>query len=99
MKDEAYLATVYDTLKKLLTEQQPDMVLYDAGVDIFTDDPLGLLNISLEGIQQRDRLVLQMCKDSNIPVATVIGGGYDDDRLALARRHALVTEAAFDMYL
>ena len=99
MKDEAYLATVYDTLKRLLKEQQPDMVLYDAGVDIFTDDPLGLLNISLEGIQQRDRLVLQMCKDSNIPVATVIGGGYDDDRLALARRHALVTEAAFDIYL
>jgi hypothetical protein len=27
-------------------------------------------------------------------VATVIGGGYDDDRDALARRHAIVIEEA-----
>ncbi|HAB05222.1 MAG TPA: histone deacetylase, partial [Alcanivorax sp.] len=31
-------------------------------------------------------------------VATVIGGGYDDDRPALARRHALVVEAAHQLW-
>jgi len=30
----------------------------------------------------------------NIPVATVIGGGYDKDELALAKRHAIVVEEA-----
>jgi len=29
-------------------------------------------------------------------VATVIGGGYDDDRVALARRHAIVVEASYE---
>jgi hypothetical protein len=31
-------------------------------------------------------------------VATVIGGGYDDDRHALAQRHAIVVEEAFDIF-
>ena len=36
--------------------------------------------------------IVQMPK--GVPVATVIGGGYDDDPIALARRHALVVRAA-----
>ncbi|WP_245584229.1 hypothetical protein [Saccharospirillum impatiens] len=32
-----------------------------------------------------------------IPVATVIGGGYDDDRQALARRHATIVEVAAEL--
>jgi len=31
-------------------------------------------------------------------VATVIGGGYDVDHDRLARRHAIVVEAAADLY-
>ena len=98
-QDDDYLTKVSDTLDKLIHQHQPDMVIYDAGVDIYTHDPLGLLQISLEGIYQRDALVLKTCQSHNIPVATVIGGGYDDDRKALARRHALVVEAAFDIFM
>ncbi|WP_198673657.1 histone deacetylase family protein [Algibacillus agarilyticus] len=92
--DEAYLTTVVDTFCQLLTQFKPDLVLYDAGVDIYKDDPLGLLNISLQGITQRDRHVLMLCKQANVPVTTVIGGGYDNDRLALAKRHAIAVEQA-----
>jgi len=31
-------------------------------------------------------------------VATVIGGGYDDDRDALAQRYAIVVEAASEVH-
>ena len=63
-------------------------------VDIYENDPLGLLNVSLEGIRQRDALVIETVRSNNIPVATVIGGGYDKDQAALASRHAIVVEEA-----
>ena len=93
-KDQEYLEIVANTLQKIVAEQQPDLLIYDAGVDIYTDDPLGLLDVSLQGIFERDSYVLETCRNKQLPVATVIGGGYDDDRLALAKRHALVVEAA-----
>ena len=98
LNDNDYLAIVESTLLKIIQNERPDMIIYDAGVDIFQNDPLGLLNVSLAGIRQRDRTVLTVCKDNNIPIATVIGGGYDDDRLALARRHAIVVEEAFAVF-
>jgi acetoin utilization deacetylase AcuC-like enzyme len=72
-------------------------VIYDAGVDVFEGDPLGRLNISLAGIEARDRLVLSTLKARGIPVATVIGGGYDDNREALAERHAIVVQLANEL--
>jgi acetoin utilization deacetylase AcuC-like enzyme len=96
--DERYLESVEQALLKAIDHSKPALVFYDAGVDIYQHDPLGLLNISLDGIRQRDRLVLEICKSKGLPVATVIGGGYDDDRNALAQRHAFVVEEAFSVF-
>ncbi|WP_323775094.1 histone deacetylase [Alcanivorax sp.] len=98
MTDQDYLDTVFETLEQLLDLVQPDLVFYDAGVDIFQHDPLGRLHISEQGIADRDRGVLARCRQRNVPVATVIGGGYDDDRDALAQRHAIVVEAASEVH-
>ncbi|PXX91635.1 histone deacetylase [Marinobacter vulgaris] len=94
MGDRDYLAVVSETLQKALELSRPDIVLYDAGVDVFQGDPLGKLNISEPGIRERDYQVLSELKRRGIPVATVIGGGYDDDRVKLARRHGIVVEEA-----
>ncbi len=96
--DQDYLHIVNDALIKLIREQQPDLLLYDAGVDIYQDDPLGLLALSETTIARRERLVLGLCKHYNVPVATVIGGGYDNNRHALARRHGFVIDAAFELF-
>jgi acetoin utilization deacetylase AcuC-like enzyme len=97
-RDQTYLDIIEAQLLKLLAEQQPDLVIYDAGVDVYSGDPLGLLDISLEGIRTRDRMVMQLCLSRNIPIATVIGGGYDRDHKALAARHAIVIEEATKLY-
>lgn len=97
-RDDEYLTRVEQAFAQALDVSLPDLVLYDAGVDVYEHDPLGLLNVSLEGIRQRDRTILQTCKHLGLPVATVIGGGYDDDRHALAKRHAIVTEEAFAIW-
>ena len=98
LEDAAYLQVVAKTLNQLLNEFQPDLVLYDAGVDIWQGDDLGHLNISSQGMVERDELVLSTCLKRHVPVATVIGGGYDQDVLRLARRHAVVVEAAAHLY-
>ena len=86
--DADYLKVVDDTLSYLLPLYQPDLVLYDAGVDVHRDDALGLLNLSDEGLAMRDSAVIEHCLGRDIPVVGVIGGGYDKDRALLARRHA-----------
>ncbi|WP_426415981.1 histone deacetylase family protein [Aestuariirhabdus sp. LZHN29] len=94
IEDDAYLEIVATTLHRCLDHVQPDLVLYDAGVDVYAGDPLGRANISWQGIEQRERLVLNAIRARGIPLTTVIGGGYDDDRRQLAARHAIVVEQA-----
>ena len=84
-----------DRLPELLDAIRPQLVLYNAGVDAHRDDRLGRLNLSDEGLMQRDRLVLDACLRRRLPVATVIGGGYDTLE-PLVRRHAIVVRAAVE---
>jgi acetoin utilization deacetylase AcuC-like enzyme len=98
LQDEAYLDVVQGTLNQLLDEQQPDLVLYDAGVDIWQHDELGHLDITWDAVATRDELVLRECLSRHIPVAAVIGGGYDKDHARLAQRHGTVVEVAAHLY-
>lgn len=98
LEDEPYLAAVGDLLPDLLSQVRPDLVLYNAGVDPHRDDRLGRLALSDSGLLQRDRLVLELCLRRGIPVATVIGGGYDA-LPALVARHGLVFRAAAEVGL
>ena len=94
LEDAAYLHIVQETLTGLIEDLNPDLVLYDAGVDVWEQDTLGKLNISWQGLEKRDALVLKTCQNKGVPVATVIGGGYDKDHLRLAKRHAIVVKQA-----
>ena len=98
LQDDDYLDIVSTTLSKLLDELQPDLVLYDAGVDIWQHDELGHLDITWDGVAARDERVLRECLSRYIPVATVIGGGYDKDHARLAQRHGTVVEVAAHLY-
>ena len=93
--DQHYLDAVSESLHTLLHWHKPDLVIYDAGVDIHQHDELGLLNISTAALYQRDLLVLQRCVDNAIPVAAVIGGGYQRDVDALVQLHLQLFKAAF----
>jgi acetoin utilization deacetylase AcuC-like enzyme len=93
LEDDDYLRSIGDLVPDLLDQVRPDLVLYNAGVDPHRGDRLGRLNLSSEGLLNRDRLVLDACLRRRIPVATVIGGGYDDLE-PLVERHSLVFRAA-----
>ena len=94
MGDEAYLETLSGILPELLARVAPDLVFFNAGVDPHADDRLGRLSLSDEGLARREAFVLGSCLERQIPVAGVIGGGYDADIDRLAHRHALLHRAA-----
>ncbi|GAX76398.1 hypothetical protein CEUSTIGMA_g3843.t1 [Chlamydomonas eustigma] len=98
MQDKEYLATVAEVLPSILTSFRPDLVLYDAGVDIHEADHLGKLQISDEGLLRRELLVLDTCLSFGIPIAGNIGGGYDSDLDVLADRHICLHRAALRMW-
>ena len=46
------------------------------------------------GLRARDALVIGWARARGIPLAGVLGGGYDDDPVRLAARHAILFEEA-----
>jgi len=52
------------------------LVLYVAGADPYLEDQLGGLSLTLEGLVERDRLVIRTSLMQGIPVAVVLAGGY-----------------------
>ena len=92
--DADYLVALEQTLLQL--EQLPpfDLVIYDAGSDVHRDDRLGQMLLSDDGIRKRDSRVISWAQQRQIPIACLIGGGYDHDHDRLARRHALLIETA-----
>lgn len=95
--DDGYLAILERHFPDLLAAFNPDLVLYDAGVDVHGDDRLGKLNMSDAGLWKRDEAVLGRCLANGFPVACVIGGGYDTDLKRLARRHTIVHRVAAEL--
>ena len=98
LEDTAYLDKLHSTFKYISKDFTPDIVLYDAGVDVFFGDQLGNLDLTLEGILKRDCAVLEYFKNRNTPIATVIGGGYSPCDTDIARRHLSIFRAATDVF-
>ncbi|MFD1950715.1 histone deacetylase [Sphingomonas arantia] len=83
--DEAYLEILDEHLPRVIDGFAPDLILYQAGVDPHRDDRLGRLALSDAGLAARERHVIAAAR--GIPVASTMGGGYGNDRLAVATRH------------
>ncbi len=74
--DDSYLAWLDNTLSSGLRQFTPDLICYIAGADPYSDDQLGGLDLSIEGLKRRDSLVFQVAKARNIPVVVTFAGGY-----------------------
>ncbi|WP_394157552.1 histone deacetylase family protein [Vibrio campbellii] len=96
--DETFLMTFKEVVQMAINLHRPDMVIYDAGVDIHTDDELGYFNVSTKGIFERDRFLMQLMKDRSIPVAAVVGGGYRSEHADLVSIHMQLIDAAEQVY-
>jgi acetoin utilization deacetylase AcuC-like enzyme len=74
--DEEYLAALEGGVRQALEQAGAGLAIYLAGADPHEDDLLGRLALTKEGLAQRDRRVLQMCRGAGLPVAVMLAGGY-----------------------
>lgn len=84
-------APYYDKLRHGLREVmnfKPDLVVYQAGVDVWEKDRLGGLALTEQGIKDRDNAVYEICRVYRVPVVVTLGGGYGPTPADTARLHA-----------
>jgi acetoin utilization deacetylase AcuC-like enzyme len=77
--DDEYLSQLARALPRVLNDGRPDLVVYLAGADPHERDRLGRLKMTFEGLERRDAMVLEGCREVGIPVAVTIAGGYGVD--------------------
>ena len=75
-EDAAYLALLGEALPRVLSAAAPDLVIYLAGADPHAGDRLGRMRLTFDGLERRDAMVLETCRDIGVPVAITIAGGY-----------------------
>jgi acetoin utilization deacetylase AcuC-like enzyme len=96
---EDYLTTVERALRDQEEERpRPDLVLYNAGVDVHEASRIGgLARVDDELIEARERLVFDWFRERATPVAFVLAGGYTGPGMSwerLTRLHCLTVRAA-----
>lgn len=96
--DEDYLTILKQTLPRLIEEQDPDFIFYQSGVDILSTDKLGKLACTEAGCKERDRFVLQTCKNSGIPLEVSMGGGYSPELKHIVDAHANTYRLAQEIF-
>ena len=77
--DTGFLQTLDEGLGTALDAADADLAIYLAGADPFEGDRLGRLCVTKSGLAERDRIVLEACKERGIPVAVTMAGGYARD--------------------
>ncbi|AUI86539.1 histone deacetylase [Vibrio azureus] len=96
--DAAFLSTFKSVVEMAINLHRPDLIIYDAGVDIHTDDELGFLNVSTQAIYERDTFLMTCAKQNQIPVAAVVGGGYRSEHADLVPIHMQLIRAARSVF-
>jgi acetoin utilization deacetylase AcuC-like enzyme len=98
VNDDEYLSIVEHQVPLLIVQQRPDFIFYLAGVDVLESDKLGKLALSKEACKERDRLVLEHCKQAGIPVQVSMGGGYSPQIKDIVEAHCNTYRVAVDLY-
>ena len=77
--DDEYLTLLAEHLPRVIRDANADLVMSLAGADPHINDRLGRLALSFEGLQRRDWMVLECCREVGIPVCVTIAGGSGRD--------------------
>jgi acetoin utilization deacetylase AcuC-like enzyme len=92
--DDEYLALVEEGVSRAIAHAGADLAIYLAGADPYVGDRLGRMAVSMSGLAQRDRLVLESCRAAGLPVVVTMAGGYAPDVEDIAAIHAQTVRIA-----
>ncbi len=75
-QDGFYLFNLQLYLSECIERHKPDILFYNAGVDVIKEDKLGSLDLSFDGCLERDMIVFHLAEKKELPIVVVMGGGY-----------------------
>jgi acetoin utilization deacetylase AcuC-like enzyme/GNAT superfamily N-acetyltransferase len=78
---------VLDAALPEIAAWKPDLLLYQAGADPFSEDPFSPLAIDADDLQARDLRVFDFARQHGVPLAWVLAGGYTRDITKIVRIH------------
>ena len=96
--DGKYLDTLKSHIPSMYDMFKPDVVFYLAGADPYTKDQLGGLKVTMEGLKERDTIVIQGALRSKIPVVILFAGGYALDVKDTVEIHLNTIKTAQKLY-
>ncbi len=77
--DAEYLEALERALEELERRFEPGLVIYLAGADPHEGDRLGRLKLTFDGLEARDRRVMDWAWQRRLPLAFAMAGGYGTD--------------------
>jgi acetoin utilization deacetylase AcuC-like enzyme len=95
--DAEYLNSVTGALAGVFAFE-PEVILYQAGVDGLAGDRLGRLALTHNGLMARDRLVMEACSARRIPLVATLGGGYAEPISLTVEAHANTFRTAAQVF-
>lgn len=95
--DRDYQSALIDALDRIRIEFDPDLVFYLGGIDPLERDHFGRLSLTLPGLRERDRIVLETVKKWNKPITLLLSGGYAPTLNETVTAHAQMFEVAKEM--
>jgi acetoin utilization deacetylase AcuC-like enzyme len=90
----AYLEILAAALGPAIDRARPDVLLYQAGADPYREDPYSPLDLGLDDLATRDRVVFETCRKRGLPVMWVLAGGYTPDIAKVVAVHVGTFRAA-----
>jgi len=93
-QDEEFLQVLGSTLLPVFHFVDPDLLIFQSGVDGLASDRWGRLKLSRQGLRKRNQFVFDLCKQHKTPVISLMGGGYSNPISESIQCHAdVVTDS------
>lgn len=97
--DEEYHKILISALDTIESDFKPDLVFYLGGIDPLETDHFGRLSLTLEGLRERDRIVIEHFSQKEYPLVLLLSGGYaptlEETVIAHAQMYEVANEAGF----
>lgn len=96
--DTLYISKLKENLLPLIARFSPDFIIFQCGVDVLGTDKLGRLGMTIQGCRERDKIVLDLAYENNIPIMCCMGGGYSEKLSHIIDAHANTFRLAQEIF-
>ena len=97
--DDDYCSLLEKSIDLVFEKINPDLVFFQAGVDIHHHDRLGKLKVTRQGIQRRNSIVYNKVKDVGSKIVICMGGGYPKNHHVDSVEFQEIVDSHCDCYI